>query len=304
MCFACLAGCTGTSGFIGANPDNLMEKPAKTELQEQALGQIETDIPRGAIKEEVRQIALSGQDPAEFVVVYKLPQKEESPIPANSGIIVEQYNAESKSWNKAWEEKWDFVELEFMGKNKLSNEQEQVAIGGWSGNGGYFEFVLLGEKDEKITDLINNFGEGLLGGGIEFDEKGFTTQSGSQGTHYQWNGNDFDITPVVIVPDMSAKSDKDIVLHYSFDKNENGTSNYPVDKVIKMQVGQKLYLVRDNSNGIEERIMSYGGEKVVLDSIDWGVFEAQNTGETKITIIPNGYDWDKALELKILVTDK
>ncbi|MEA1961485.1 MAG: hypothetical protein U9N81_09485 [Bacillota bacterium] len=300
LVFCFLSGCAGT------NPEKLMEKPAKTELQEQALQQIDQDLPIEAIK-EVRQISLSEQSPAECVVTYRIPQKDGG-TPELSGIIVEQYQPEEKSWHKVWEDQWEFVRLEFLGKEKLmDDDREQIAIGGWSGNGGYFEFVLLGEKHEEITDLFNNFGEGIPNGGMKFDKEGFIVQSGSQGTYYEWNGKDFSTTPVVIPPDLGEKRENDIIAHYAIDTDLNTTSDYS-DKTINMHVGEKLYLIRDaqNTNGITERIMSYAddGGKMVLDSTSWSVFEAKQAGETKITIIPDGYNWDKALDLQITVSNK
>lgn len=290
------------SGCMGANPDRLMQKPSRSEEQEKALAQIEQDIPRGAIK-EIRQIALSGQDPVECVVIYKVPLKD-AVTPKIAGIIVEQYDAASKSWHKVWEGKWEFRELSFMGKARLmGDEREQAAIGCWSGNGGYFEYILLGMQEGKVTPLVNEIGDekGIPSGSLKFEKDGFTVFSGSQGSHYKWDGQIFTASPVVAAPDMNKKKNKDLILHYSFDAQENGKLDWPADKPVSLKVGQKLYLVRDNANGIWERIMSNGADQV-LEVIDWGVFEAQNAGTTEISIVPNGYDWEKELKIEVVVT--
>ena len=53
------------------------------------------------------------------------------------------------------------------------------------------------------------------------------------------------------------------------------------------------------ANNREHRILSPDG--IILERASRNVWRAVEQGETGITVIPNGYDWENSVELKISV---
>ena len=62
--------------------------------------------------------------------------------------------------------------------------------------------------------------------------------------------------------------------------------------------GETLRLVRDDLSDTSVRLMGYGGD--VLSGFESG-YKAVKIGEAGLTIIPNGYDWERALEISVVV---
>ena len=67
---------------------------------------------------------------------------------------------------------------------------------------------------------------------------------------------------------------------------------------VSMKVGETLRLVRDDLSDTPVRIMRSGNG--VLSYFE-EVYKAVKIGETGFTIIPNGYDWELALEISVVV---
>jgi len=68
---------------------------------------------------------------------------------------------------------------------------------------------------------------------------------------------------------------------------------------VSMKVGETLRLVRDDLSDTPVRIMGSGNGELVW--VNRGELKAVNIGETGFFIIPNGYDWELALEVSVVV---
>ena len=69
---------------------------------------------------------------------------------------------------------------------------------------------------------------------------------------------------------------------------------------VSLKVGETLRLVRDDLSDTSVRLMGDGND--VLSSFESG-YKAVKIGETGFTIIPNGYDWERALEISVVVSE-
>ena len=132
-------------------------------------------------------------------------------------------------------------------------------------------------------------------GGLKATENGLLENSGERFTLYSWNGTTFTGTRVKQPLDPTYTGH---VLHYSIQVTEQGERVVSASQV-SMKVGETLRLVRDDLSDTSVRIMGSGNG--VLVWVNRGELKAVNIGETGFFIIPNGYDWELALEVSVVV---
>ena len=131
-------------------------------------------------------------------------------------------------------------------------------------------------------------------GSLKATENGLLENSGERFTLYSWNGTTFIGTRVKEPLDPTYNGH---VLHYSIQVTEQGDRVVGASQV-SLKVGESLRLVRDDQSDTSVRIM--GPSYDVLRWIE-GELKAVNIGETGFFIIPNGYDWELALEVSVVV---
>lgn len=277
-------------------------QPALTDLQ------VKTFVPENA-NVDVRRVALTGKKMSEAVIAYWVFESEpDGSAKPNAGTIVLQFNEDNQSWEKIWERKdEDAFHMEILDSGKLFNDEtEQVALGSREGSGGFLSFYLLG-KDEngKITVLMDKMNEEdgyYIFGGLKITDGDLWVTSASQGTRFHWNGKKFEESQFIDNPDISQAGEEDVIIHYSIDDEGNMTADYPNNAVIKLELNDRIFIVRDNYNEKIERILYSGNDVIDPDmNTHYKVYKALAPGKTSITIIPNGYDWDKAYTYEIKV---
>ncbi len=167
------------------------------------------------------------------------------------------------------------------------------------GSGGFLSYWIYGFIGDELQGLkrtaVNKGFLGLFGGSLKATENGLLENSGERFTLYSWNGTTFIGTRVKEPLDPTYTGH---VLHYSIQVTEQGERVVSASQV-SMKVGETLRLVRDDLSDTSVRIMGSGNG--VLVWVNRGEYKAVKIGETGFTIIPNGYDWERALEISVVV---
>ena len=167
------------------------------------------------------------------------------------------------------------------------------------GSGGFLSYWIYGFIGDELQGLkrtaVNKGFLGLFMGSLIATENGLLENSGERFTLYSWNGTTFIGTRVKEPLDPTYNGH---VLHYSIQVTEQGERVVSASQV-SMKVGETLRLVRDDLSDTSVRIMGSGNG--VLVWVNRGEYKAVKIGETGFTIIPNGYDWELALEISVVV---
>jgi hypothetical protein len=127
---------------------------------------------------------------------------------------------------------------------------------------------------------------------------------------YQWGTSELEKVDPSSIPELSSKTtsskdegNDDIVIKYSINENKEIEANVQHQETIFGKVGQKILLVREDANtsDVNTRIL-YSSQNDPY-SIDTETGEILAPDIITVTIIPNGYDWDKAFEVYINALD-
>ncbi len=174
----------------------------------------------------------------------------------------------------------------------------EIILSSSEGSGGFLSYWINGFIGDELQvlqqiDLDKNF-LGLFMGSLKATENGLLENSGERFTLYSWNGTTFIGTRVKEPLDPTYNGH---VLHYSIQVTEQGERVVGASQV-SLKVGETLRLVRDDLSDTAVRTLSYGND--VLSYFE-EVYKAVKIGETRFTIIPNGYDWELALEISVVV---
>ena len=174
----------------------------------------------------------------------------------------------------------------------------EIILSDINGSGGFLDYWIYGFIGDELQvlqqiDVDKNF-LGLFNGSLKATENGLLENSGERFTLYSWNGTTFIGTRVKQPLDPTYTGH---VLHYSIQVTEQGERVVGASQV-SLKVGETLRLVRDDQSDTSVRIM--GPSYDVLRWIE-GELKAVNIGETGFFIIPNGYDWELALEVSVVV---
>ena len=175
----------------------------------------------------------------------------------------------------------------------------EIILSSSEGSGGFLSYWINGFIGDELQvlqqiDVDKNF-LGLFMGSLKATENGLLENSGERFTLYSWNGTTFIGTRVKEPLDPTYNGH---VLHYSIQVTEQGERVVSASQV-SMKVGETLRLVRDDLSDTSVRIMGSGNG--VLVWVNRGEYKAVKIGETGFFIIPNGYDWELALEVSVVV---
>ena len=174
----------------------------------------------------------------------------------------------------------------------------EIILSSSEGSGGFLSYWINGFIGDELQVLqqidVDKSFLGLFMGSLKATENGLLENSGERFTLYSWNGTTFIGTRVKQPLDPTYTGH---VLHYSIQVTEQGERVVGASQV-SMKVGETLRLVRDDLSDTAVRTLSYGND--VLSYFE-EVYKAVKIGETRFTIIPNGYDWELALEISVVV---
>ncbi|MFC1678470.1 hypothetical protein ACFLZ9_01890 [Patescibacteria group bacterium] len=198
-------------------------------------------------------------------------------------------------------------------QNFFAEKNDALLVTGEStGSGSYITWWLIGRVAKDFDIIFEK--DGVFMGGAFSENKAIKEWRSNQCTLYIWNGKNIQEKDCANTKDIN---DPDIELvEYTIDADENVKIISEIDHTsiieeveygiafslvpcLNLKPGMKFALVRKNK-GPAERIMHFPSKSAVIEPSGAG-WIAKNKGETVIKIVPGGYNWDKALIIKIIV---
>lgn len=198
------------------------------------------------------------------------------------------YDAATQKWQPVYTSEKQYASLRVLKGDLLHNQKEQIVLHKHEGSGGFLSYDVLGWLNEKPQVLLSC--SGIFQGGVEIKDGNLVEHMGHQDTVYSWKGKR--MKAKALPEEMAVPADYTI----SFVIGTNGAV-YTSQEYLTMKVGETMQLRRRN-RGLTERVL-YNGNGPLSAKDD--LFTANQTGTTTITIIPNGYDWKKAVKITIQV---
>lgn len=213
-------------------------------------------------------------------------------------------------WKVAFKKGKDFMYFEGLKVGKaLKNGTQQVIVYCHEGSGDYLYYFMIGQVNGKLGVLLSDMESGTEdddvwpNGQIYFHGGGILISAGSQGTLFKWNGKKFVKSQYLLRPDLKNLKKGDVVIAYKFLDNgdfsaipvpsygtfEGGQALWALngvpfesDTVLKIKVGSKIYLDRQNFNDAVEYLF-WDSEYFKFDFLH-RCLTALKTGKTDIGI--------------------
>ncbi|WP_199426661.1 excalibur calcium-binding domain-containing protein [Thermaerobacillus caldiproteolyticus] len=279
---------------------------------------LENEAPTGYSLIEYKPFYFTGQKLPEVYALYRPETASEGESTINI-IRVYQYDINSNEWKIVYKQSLENrLQVSAGEAIKLTQDKrEQAVISVQEGSGAYLSYILLGSKDGKtISALLDSFNNETdpvyFQGNYKFIGNKYLVfyESDRIAAVYQWGTSGLEKVDPSSIPELSSttttpkdENNDDIVIKYSVNKNEEIEANVPHQETIFGEVGQKILLVREDANtsDVNARIL-YSAQNDPY-SIDTETGEILAPDIITVTIIPNGYDWDKAFEVYINALD-
>ncbi|QTL97827.1 TIR domain-containing protein [Iocasia frigidifontis] len=215
----------------------------------------------------------------------------------NNGLYVAllTYDIEKKKWKKVFDKDIEpFTAINSYTNKMLDNNNDVLIITTKAGSGGFLSYTVIGYKENEFKILLQR--NNIFQGQLRILNNQLIEKKGKQAILFEWNGTYILGTQLITEPHIPYSLD-DKRIAYSIDKEENVLIQ---DTNVTLYRGQKLYLIRENT-GVTERILYRAGGALTYEE---EYFLACKIGNTQISIIPSGYNWDKSINIEVEVIDR
>jgi hypothetical protein len=183
-------------------------------------------------------------------------------------------------WKNVFAKRYEYMYFEGIKIGKaMGNGTQQVILYCHEGSGDYLYYTVIGQVNGKVKNLISDIDddayddESWPNGHIFFIDSGILITAGSQGKLLTWDGKKFVKKPYLLRANFGKMKKGDIVICYKFFDNgefsaipvpSEGTFGnggnlwvpnaiyFESDTVLKIKVGSKIYLDRQNMNDMVE----------------------------------------------------
>jgi hypothetical protein len=172
---------------------------------------------------------------------------------------------------------------------------QQILVKSVCGSGAYLDYWLIGygERD-RVGVLLSE--EGLFQGSAVIQQGRLVVGSSDKAWNYSWNGKDFVAGTGGIVPVSNS-----VTINYWMQNGELRTD--APSNPIQLDVGQTLYLRRqaelDDADYSLRALLSDGRIGEFRFEGQYAVLAPSSTGQVTITLVPNGYDWERSIDIPI-----
>lgn len=209
-------------------------------------------------------------------------------------IALLSYDLKNKKWEKIFDEHIEpYTFVNSYTNNMLNNNKENLIITTKSGSGGYLDYKIIGYVENEFKILLER--NDIFQGQLRIMENQIIEKKGKQAIVFEWNGV-YILGKELMIEPHTPYSFNDKKISYLIDSEENVIIH---DSKITLKVGQKLYIIRENT-GITERVL-YRAEGILKFESEYLL--ASESGNTQITIVPSGYNWDKSINIDIEIID-
>ncbi len=158
-----------------------------------------------------------------------------------------------------------------------------------AGSDAFMDYTVHRSIDGKRKTLLSR--SGIFQGSLIVYGDSIIEKMGHQATLFKWDGQFMLGIPLNCEPYLPYRFERRI--DFAIDSDDNIEV---APKSITMRVGEKLFLVRNNT-GVSERVL-YSGD--ILHYED-GYFIAIKEGAASIGIIPSGYNHEKAVQIDVII---
>lgn len=182
----------------------------------------------------------------------------------------------------------------------LNNGLSQALLENHVGNAGpsSIDVLVIGydPASKSVKEYLNDIPT-IIGGLITLEKDRLLTNSQGVVMAYKWNGSKFESSQVFTK--IETQKD-DVILSYS--QTEEGVLKVSSNN-IKVKVGQRFIMKREDKLNQEERIMQSGSDfNEMFVKQDGDIYKAVKPGTAEMKIVPNGgYDWPNTQTIKITV---
>jgi hypothetical protein len=187
--------------------------------------------------------------------------------------------------------------------NLLRDRRQQIVIGQYSlGSSATLQFEVLGWSNGTVKSLLSEFGPntGYPFGEIQIKNNAVYLTSLTQGKIFIWNGKQFISYPFLNNPNSALISQSDIVIYYEISQEGKITSSIPINLVLTLKKGQRIFLIRGNLGPVERVLLD--GKIFLSDFYSHPqIVTTTQSGKGAFTIIPNLYDWENAIRYQVEV---
>ncbi len=254
-------------------------KPIKADIQPGMLIELPSDFQIS----EVYRLKITDSD--EYLIIGEME--------TSGGFSCVLLSWEEKRWRKVFQnnfERYPQVAL----NNMLDTDKDVLIISSSGGSGNFMDYIVFGEIDKRIKVLLER--DMIFQGHLIIGKSQIIEKSGGQAILFRWSEDRITGTTLVREPHVPY-SMSDVRLRYSI--TTDGRVNTQTTNVT-LPVGSKLVIIRENT-GTSDRILFPGTEVITQEG---EALLASKAGESKITIVPGGYDWDKALDIDVTVVNQ
>ena len=256
-------------------------KPIKADIQPNMLIKLPSDFQIC----EVFRLKITDSDSDEYLIIGEMK--------TSGGFSCVLLSWEEKRWRKVFQnnfERYPQVAL----NNMLDTDKDVLIISSSGGSGNFMNYIVFGEIDKRIKVLLER--DTIFQGHLIIGKSQIIEKSGGQAILFRWSEDRITGTTLVSEPHVPF-SMSDVRLRYSV--TTDGRVNTQTTNVT-LPVGSKLVIIRENT-GTTDRIL-FPGTGVITQEGE--TLLASKTGESKITIVPDGYNWDEALDIDVTVVNQ
>ncbi len=202
---------------------------------------------------------------------------------------IQKYNDRENKWEIEYQTKAEGVPYFQVLNGYLEAAGLNVVVFYFTvGSGVFLDYTVVGRKDGKITELIKR--SEIFQGDVWFQGGQLVEQYGNRYRTWKRRNGRLTLVPyrIPILPGA-------LVIEYSI--SPEGKVRIPKTSYT-VPPGSTVQLIRTDLNDISERVLYSYSPNIKYIRHGSG-FKFADTGKMEITIIPGGYDWDKAVNLTV-----
>lgn len=182
-----------------------------------------------------------------------------------------------------------YVDVQFYNQRwDVTGDKVLVLYSPPQGSGGFVSYIVLGLENGDIKEYVST--EMLFQGTVFFNEQSLIQGLSNQFKQWKRIGD-----KLLLIPYKIPEYPNALVIYYSI--SEEGKVEIDKKQYVT-KVGKVIQFIRRDFNDITDRLLVSGK---CLEFIKTATFKTTCKTEVKATIIPNGYNWDDAVEISIKV---
>lgn len=228
-------------------------------------------------------VYLGGKPGTEKVVIYI----SNTNLKTKAEIL--KYDEETKKWGVEYAKEAEGVPFfQVLGGYWEVIKRNVLVLYTVTGSGGFLNYTVVGRKQGKLVEFTER--KEIFQGQVWFE--GGRLLEGYGNRYRIWRSGKGRLIPV---PYILPKIPGALLIEYSITKD--GTVRMEKDKYT-VPVGSVVQISRTDLNPIAERIL-FGYLPILKFMAHGAAFQVTGKGRVEFSIIPGGYDWDKAVRVAV-----